>query len=536
MSSRTDIISKRRLKRSIIRLHSCLGLPLGWLFFMIFVMGSLSYIRLETNFWMRPEAHHIKVPEQYYEWTAVEKALKFTLDVQPWPERLILSLPGPRDPVVVITRVLPQTENIKEAPVFHLERQAFDPLTGDQVFWRETAGGDFFYRLHMELYGLDRKIGWRITGLSALLMLVVIISGLLSHRNRIRSLFAFRPGGNKLAWRDAHIITAMMALPFHLMVALSGVFLLAELIFPWAFKASYGRETAAFISDIQKRQERQPLPWPGQFTERFESHHVRIMLERADSIWPDTGAGLVVINQAHEASTSVMVIQAAEHNRLGGHSEPERLVYDYLDDELLLYAPNTNFAPGISFWNTLRTIHMGRFATPGVRLLLLWSGFLGSIMIATGIIFWQKARPKFSRSHSWLERLIIAVNTTAISGLMFAIAIYLTASRFLPAELPGRDLWEVRVFFAAWAACFIQAILRPIEWAALKTQLMAAGFIFCLIPFFNSLTGGVNFFVSFSVGLPQLAFFELSVFCLGLFLIYGARLVSHQPKRQKVVN
>ena len=47
-----------------------------------------------------------------------------------------------------------------------------NPSTGEEIKVRETAGGNFLYRFHFELYGIDRTIGRWIVGVVSMMMFV----------------------------------------------------------------------------------------------------------------------------------------------------------------------------------------------------------------------------------------------------------------------------------------------------------------------------------------------------------------------------
>lgn len=45
----------KSIRQATATLHSWLGLIFGWLLFLIFVMGSLSFYKTEINYWMQPQ-------------------------------------------------------------------------------------------------------------------------------------------------------------------------------------------------------------------------------------------------------------------------------------------------------------------------------------------------------------------------------------------------------------------------------------------------------------------------------------------------
>ena len=63
--------------------------------------------------------------------------------------------------------------------------------------------------------------------LIALLMLVAILSGIVTHKKIFRDFFTLRRGKGQRSWLDGHNATAVLALPFHLMITYTGLVTLA---------------------------------------------------------------------------------------------------------------------------------------------------------------------------------------------------------------------------------------------------------------------------------------------------------------------
>ncbi|MCP6167445.1 PepSY domain-containing protein, partial [Klebsiella pneumoniae] len=75
---------------------------------------------------------------------------------------------------------------------------------------------DFLYRFHFEL-SMPPMLGRYIVGACALVMLVALVSGIVTHRRIFADFFTFRRGkASQRNWLDAHNVTGVLALPFHL--------------------------------------------------------------------------------------------------------------------------------------------------------------------------------------------------------------------------------------------------------------------------------------------------------------------------------
>ncbi|WP_163591160.1 PepSY-associated TM helix domain-containing protein, partial [Klebsiella variicola] len=79
-----------------------------------------------------------------------------------------------------------------------------------------------FYRFHFELHMAPIWGRW-VVGVCAFAMLVALISGIVTHRRIFADLFTFRRDkAAQRSWLDAHNVTGVLALPFHLMITYTG--------------------------------------------------------------------------------------------------------------------------------------------------------------------------------------------------------------------------------------------------------------------------------------------------------------------------
>lgn len=244
-------------------LHTWSSLVLGWLLFAIFFTGTLSFFFPEITVWMKPELHRSVPPENPVRQAevAVDYLQKSHADAGSW----LIQLPNERSNTTVVT-VRGQDEDPRARRGG--TRYTLDSATGEELQSRETRGGAFLYRFHFELYGLPRIWARWIVGVAALLMFVSIISGVITHKKIFTDFFTFRRGKGQRSWLDAHNATAVLALPFHIMITFSGLLLLLLTIMPWGVTQIYENRTQ-FLQDqnrnvqaVAPADKRRPLPPP----------------------------------------------------------------------------------------------------------------------------------------------------------------------------------------------------------------------------------------------------------------------------------
>ncbi|MDR1661007.1 MAG: PepSY domain-containing protein, partial [Azoarcus sp.] len=125
-------------------------------------------------------------------------------------------------------------------------RIVLDPASGGKLEGRATAGGNFLYRFHFELYGMDRIWGRWIVGIATMFMFVALVSGVIVHRRIFKDFFTFRPSKGKRSWLDAHNASSVLSLPFHLIITFSGLVLFGSMLVPSALQSAYQGNTEAY--------------------------------------------------------------------------------------------------------------------------------------------------------------------------------------------------------------------------------------------------------------------------------------------------
>src|SRR5690606_37384037 len=178
------------------------------------------------------------------------------------------------------------------------------PGTGDEV--PATAGGQFFFRLHYDLHaGL---VGMYLVGFIGMMMCVALVAGVITHKKIFRDFFMLRwRGGGQRAWLDGHSLAGVLGLPFHLMIAYTGVAI---------FAAAYifGGTQAAYGGDIEKFYEE-----AGGFYERPEVGTPLAALHTVDALVPDAarrmGEPVDWASIHHPADASALITFGTDHSR-----------------------------------------------------------------------------------------------------------------------------------------------------------------------------------------------------------------------------
>ena len=522
-------------RQSMSWLHTWASLILGWLLYAIFVTGTLSFFQNEITVWMKPELHQ-SVP-QATQVQQTQVALNYLQKNHPDAMAWNIQLPNSRQNTTLIT-VRKQGEDPRARRGG--TRITIDSATGQTLEARETRGGSFLYRFHFELYGMPRMWSRWIVGIATLLMFVAIISGVITHKKIFKDFFTFRSGKGQRSWLDAHNATAVLALPFHIMITFSGLLLLLFTIMPWGVERVYeGR--GEFLQDqnralVQENKESKPSDAASNRNQPANAEraqgNVTPILAYAQQEWKNNPIGTISIIAPNTNQAKI------ELRALHGESVAYRNVYASLqfdgvtgknitDDSSSLKNPNIP----MGIYNIFTTLHEARGVDIALRWLLFLSGIVGTVMVATGLILWCVKRAPQQQKQGYKSfgyRFVEVTNIAAIIGLPIACAAYFYANRFIPADMEMRLNWEIRTFLAVWLLTLIYPIFRSSRQAWLELLALAT-VLFALLPILNFMTGGQALWNSIAYGQWVIASFDLAMWVLAIVFAFSYYKVKKHP-------
>src|SRR5690606_25108136 len=94
-----------------------------------------------------------------------------------------------------------------------------------------------FVHMHYEFHA--GTLGIWIVGFFAMAMLVALVSGIIIHKRIFKDFFTFRSAKGRRSWLDAHNASSVLTLPFHLMIAYTGLATFVALYMPAGVIAHY---------------------------------------------------------------------------------------------------------------------------------------------------------------------------------------------------------------------------------------------------------------------------------------------------------
>ncbi|MEG8027151.1 PepSY-associated TM helix domain-containing protein [Sphingomonas aerolata] len=504
-------------------LHTWSGLLLGWILFLVFVAGTIAFWREGLNRWMRPEIARVEQPMRVLAGSQAFLARKAP-DAKSW----IIPVATERSPgaqVFWVPQPKPGEERGRRGRRGRGDTQALIGADGQVAQARETRGGEFFYRFHFDLHYMPVIWARWLVGFATMMMLVAIVSGIVTHKKIFKDFFTLRRAKGQRSWLDGHNATAVLALPFHLMITYTGLVTLMTLLMPWAVVANYNDQDTLFAALFPAANvvERTGRPTPLIDLRRIATDAERRL---------GAPASFIEVSDPGDAAARVTISQSA--NSMLSSRTP-RLTYDGVTGRLVWRSPPPGAAAETA--GAMIGLHAGRFAGDGGRWLYFLCGIAGTLMVASGLVLWTvKRRERLldpTRPHLGF-RLVERLNVAVIGGFPLGITCFFWANRLLPVALRGRADWEMHMLFIAWAAAALTAfVVRPARvWPSLFA---VTGVLLVALPMYDVVATDRGLFASLAIGDLMIAGIDaaISVFGIG-FLLLARRVAHHRPAAKRV--
>lgn len=456
---------KKTIRQSMAWFHSWIGLIFGWLLFAIFLTGSLSYYKNEISLWMQPHFALENIEQKIAIKSAFEYLEKNAADAKIWN-------------ITVADQLSPVNKIYWQKSDGAYESKTLNANTGAELSGSSALGGDFFYSFHFQLYGLPYLIGRLIVTLAAIVMLIALISGVITHKKIFADFFTLRTFKSQRSYLDFHNISSVIALPFFLTMTFTGIAIFFYIIFPSGMKKLYPENPFQYFDEI--RTVVSPVVVPKQI---IAMKSPDFYLAETYKRWGVTDLANIIVQHPNTESSQIIITEK-EDKSISYH--PAQINFNGVTGKLL---NDTRNRSPIGVLNaSMYGLHMAHFASPFLKLVLFFSGILGCLMIASGLLLWslkrdiQNKKQHFNFGHYLVYRL----NISTFIGLPIAVLSYLYANR-LGYIIASKINYEISIFFGSWLLIFAMSLLIQKQYLW-KIFLKLFVIMSILLPIFNVLT------------------------------------------------
>lgn len=416
--------------RAVLRGHSSLGLAFAALIYLICLSGSIAVFAHEFQRWESATAPQVTAVTPDAVQTAFEGAIARG---GKGVEHVYITLPSADFPRLLL---------YVDADT---DRQFLADARGQIVPGGEAAWTEFITRLHINLH-LPRTWGGFLVGLIGVALLSSLISGILAHPRIFRDAFHLRLGGSKrLQEADFHNRLGVWALPFHILISLTGAFLglttiIVGVLGMAMFNGDVNKVYALFI----------PAP-PVDDPRPAPVLDLRPMFAKL----PDHGGRIEYVFTEHPTEMGGAALFNVKHpNRLAGTDS-----YAFRRDATIYNEkPAAANNLGEDILASSGTLHFGWFGGGIVKIVYFALGLGLTYLAASGVNIWlarrrDKGRPAPGWERAWaatvwgqpagfaaaaIASLAIASTSAAIAAWLVVSLAFLLAAIRLPATALSR--------------------------------------------------------------------------------------------------
>lgn len=531
---------KETFFRTLSWLHTWAGLLVCWVLLLIFFAGSLSYFRHEISLWAEPELHRGTFQDYQTNQliSQLDKGQHYIESHSPAEtQRWLINFPTQRSPMLSFAWQLPPEKGQRRGKIE--QHTALADGSGVITDVRDSRGGDFFYRLHFDLHYMPAITARYIVGVCTMFMLIALISGIVIHKRIFKDLFSFRQNKGARSWLDAHNVSSVIALPYHLMITYTGLITLMLIYIPWTVSTAYPEDNQAFLKELNPA--RQTEKASGIYAEQVRLSQ---LLPQVQAKWGNAPIKQVIVSYPQDKNSQVTFYQNTGKDVT---DESTLLVFNGVTGELKYASPH-EVSGTVATYDTMMSLHTARFAAPLLRILFFFCGLLGCAMVATGTLMWairlrqkqQKTIDKGEKPSRGL-RLVEGLNFMFILGLPLGAAAFFYANRILPADFATRSAWEVHSFFIALGAMGVWAFFGRSrrDW---QIALVLIGTLYCALPILNALTSPSHFIDNIQSQQWALVGFDVLAVLIGVVMLFASTKLSvvaktlQKPNRKNTIS
>lgn len=397
---------------------------------------------------------------------------------------------------------------------------------------------EFLYRLHFlaQLNEVPINIGigpfgYVIAGFTSFLFLFALITGLLLHWDKLVSnFFTYRPFSKwKTVWTDMHTALGVVAYPFQLLYAITGIFLILnsvlaipfeKLIYKGDSKAMYTE--LAFNHSVDLPYSNKKLPNPPSINQ---------IIKDVQNKWPNSRIFRInVKNYADQNMHVVAEVSPTYAKHFAGYGIYNVQVRDNKLIEEKDPMANSSFVDHVK--SLLYRLHFADYAGYPLKFLSFILGIMGCLVISSGIMIWLVTRdknniPKHKRKFNfWLANVYLAICLTMFP----TTAIAFIAVKFNP---QANEEFLYKVYFITWLIFSTYYIIRQSLQRTNKETLLLGSMIALTIPVFNGILSGKWIWNNFMEGNIDLFSIDFLWLCLGIIGIIIFRKVQNHFMKLK---
>ena len=437
MTSSAGVPASPRLRHSMDYLHTWAGVLCSALLFLVFFMGTLSVFDQEIDRWMMPATRVAQPAEVSFDRVARPHLERLAPDAKQWT----VHYPSSRTPVMRVSWPeggKPQNRDI-------------DVNTGQLLPLAGSKGGTgFFFPFHYSFHIKWLDLGYWLLAVASVVMLALLVSGVIIHKKIFTDFFTFRPAKSRQrATLDLHHVSAVLLLPFHFTITLTGLIIMVFIYTKPGIALVYGKDADKVTREAFGLVVRAPAGQVGELAS------VDAMAAQARQLWGGGEVRRVTVRNPGDAHATVD-FQRRPHDQIS--YDTRMLSFDGISGAPL---GHSDLSSTLALQRFFTGLHMLPFDHWWLRWIYFAMGLVSCVMIGTGMLLWvEKRRARQEREGRRSYLVVNAVAAAGSVGVLVATLAMLVSNKLLPDGIPERALLEQCMFFLVWIGALAHALAR----------------------------------------------------------------------------
>jgi len=507
MTTSAGVPASPRLRHSMDYLHTWAGVLCSALLFLVFFMGTLSVFDQEIDRWMMPATRVVQPAEVSFDRVARPHLERLAPDAKQWT----VHYPSSRTPVMRIS----WPEGGKP------HNRDIDVNTGQLLPLAGSKGGTgFFFPFHYSFHIKWLDLGYWLLAVASIAMLALLVSGVIIHKKIFTDFFTFRPAKSRQrATLDLHNVSAVLLLPFHFTITLTGLIIMIFIYTKPGIALVYGNDADKVTREAFGLAVRAPAGRSGELAS------IDAMAAQARQIWGGGDVRRVTVRNPGDANATVD-FQRRPHDQIS--YDTRMLSFDGINGALL---GQSDLSPTLALQRFFTGLHMLPFDHWWLRWIYFAMGLVSCVMIGTGMLLWvEKRRARQAKEGRRSYLVVNAVAAAGSVGVLVATLAMLVANKLLPEGIAHRALIEQCMFFLAWIGTLAHALARAWQpraradlGTAWREQAWASALLAVLAVVLNGVVTGDHLVRSVSQGNMAVAGTDLVLLASAALAVMTAR-------------
>ncbi|MGF1510737.1 MAG: PepSY-associated TM helix domain-containing protein [Myxococcota bacterium] len=437
----------KTLAQRIFAVHSSVGVATGLLLFAVTFTGTVALFQAEVGAWANPSLR-FRAPERL----DVDALLEAHDDVIPRDAKdILVFLPDAVRPSLRVS--------------VHAEGEPkwldIDPRTGARLPTGQHGFEKVWRNVHTN--ALMGRLGRYLVGLSGLVMLLSLVSGLLAHRKLFQQLWTWRRGRSfRIQCGDLHKLLGVWGSVAHVLFGFTGAILglLGVLALVSAFVVYRGDREAAIEAVVGPAVERSGEP--------AEPPELGPLFREAARWDPDVDWQTARLMEWGDRNSHVELagfptntVSMRRSLRFRGHDGAVVHEVDWVAG-----------GPWHRAFGLVQPLHYGSYGGLGIKVLYVLLGVAGALLVATGLVVWLDGRSR--RAGRW-HRALAGSSAAVLAGFPLATFMLPLADRMWASHTAQRFELLTNAYVACLGVALLYGLCRPPERALRELLAASAG-------------------------------------------------------------